>query len=79
MKELRENIHKNEQITKTYGQISDCIDYMETVENLPKSNVLRLFFEDGLNMIIRPSGTEPKIKFYLEYVNEVENNKITEK
>lgn len=79
MKELRENIHKNEQITKTYGEISGCIDYMETVENLPKSNVLRLFFEDGLNMIIRPSGTEPKIKFYLEYVNEVENNKITEK
>ena len=52
---------------------------METVQNLPNSNVLRLFFEDGLNMIIRPSGTEPKIKFYLEYVNEVENNKMTEK
>jgi len=31
---------------------------------LPKSNVLQFFTEDGCKISIRPSGTEPKIKFY---------------
>jgi len=31
---------------------------------MPKSNVLQLFTEDGSKISIRPSGTEPKIKFY---------------
>lgn len=32
---------------------------------LPKSNVLRFFFSDGTTLVIRPSGTEPKIKIYV--------------
>ncbi|MBI5219558.1 MAG: phospho-sugar mutase [Bacteroidia bacterium] len=32
--------------------------------NLPKSNVLQFFLRDGSKISIRPSGTEPKIKFY---------------
>lgn len=32
--------------------------------NLPKSNVLQFFTEDGSKISARPSGTEPKIKFY---------------
>ncbi|MBR5090620.1 MAG: phospho-sugar mutase, partial [Ruminiclostridium sp.] len=32
--------------------------------DLPKSNVLALYLEDGAKLIIRPSGTEPKIKIY---------------
>lgn len=32
--------------------------------SLPKSNVIRLFLEDETKIIIRPSGTEPKIKVY---------------
>jgi len=31
---------------------------------LPKSNVLKYFLEDGTWVCLRPSGTEPKIKFY---------------
>lgn len=31
---------------------------------LPKSNVIQLFTEDGSKITMRPSGTEPKIKFY---------------
>ncbi|MFH0974554.1 MAG: phospho-sugar mutase [Spirochaetota bacterium] len=37
--------------------------------NLPKSNVLQFFLKDGSKITIRPSGTEPKIKFYFS-VNE---------
>ena len=32
--------------------------------NLPKSNVLQFFLEEGSKISVRPSGTEPKIKFY---------------
>ncbi len=33
--------------------------------NLPKSNVLQFFTKDGSKITVRPSGTEPKIKFYI--------------
>ncbi len=36
----------------------------EKVIDLPKSNVLQFFLEDGSRISVRPSGTEPKIKFY---------------
>jgi phosphoglucomutase len=36
----------------------------EKVLNLPKSNVLQFFLEDGSRISVRPSGTEPKIKYY---------------
>ena len=41
------------------------IDYNKPEETgLPKSNVLQFFSEDGDVVSVRPSGTEPKIKFY---------------
>jgi len=36
----------------------------ETALTLPKSDVLQFFLEDGTKISVRPSGTEPKIKFY---------------
>jgi phosphoglucomutase len=36
--------------------------------NLPKSNVISFIAADGCSLIARPSGTEPKIKFYLSSV-----------
>ncbi|MFH1118725.1 MAG: phospho-sugar mutase [Bacteroidota bacterium] len=36
----------------------------ETLIDLPKSDVLQFFLETGSKITIRPSGTEPKIKFY---------------
>ena len=39
----------------------------ETAIDMPaKSNVLQYFCEDGTKVSVRPSGTEPKIKFYIE-------------
>jgi phosphoglucomutase len=51
---------------KDYGnQIAiDCNNNTSQVIDLPKSNVLQFFTEDGSKITIRPSGTEPKIKFY---------------
>ena len=40
---------------------------------LPKSNVLQFVTEDGSKISARPSGTEPKIKFYFSVKTELEN------
>ncbi|MDE7155887.1 MAG: phospho-sugar mutase, partial [Muribaculaceae bacterium] len=37
------------------------------------SNVLQYFTEDGSKVSIRPSGTEPKIKFYIEVKGKLAN------
>ena len=37
--------------------------------NLPKSNVVKLYLEDGSTVTVRPSGTEPKVKFYIGTVS----------
>ena len=39
-------------------------DYLQETEELPRSDVLKFFWADGSWMAARPSGTEPKIKFY---------------
>ena len=44
----------------------------ETAITLPKSNVISFTFEDNSYIIVRPSGTEPKIKLYLGAVGENE-------
>ena len=46
------------------NSISKVKDYSEGIEGLPQSNVLGFFFENGDQFYLRPSGTEPKIKFY---------------
>ena len=38
--------------------------------DLPKSNVVKLYFDDETQVSVRPSGTEPKIKFYIGVVGE---------
>ena len=39
-------------------------DYSKGIDGLPKSNVLKFAFENGDTMVVRPSGTEPKLKIY---------------
>ncbi|MBO7212035.1 MAG: phospho-sugar mutase [Methanobrevibacter sp.] len=46
---------------------------LETTINLPKSDVLQFFTEDGTKISIRPSGTEPKIKFYFGIKTKLNN------
>ncbi len=47
------------------GKIFNYIDGKEYSTNLPKSNVLYYDLEDSAWCCVRPSGTEPKIKFYI--------------
>lgn len=45
----------------------------EVMDDIPKSNVLIYYTEDGSKICIRPSGTEPKIKFYFSVKGNVES------
>lgn len=46
-------------------KVKSLVDYLKPDSGLPKSNVLGFTFEDGGQLFLRPSGTEPKIKFYV--------------
>ena len=65
-------------------------DYLSGIENnlakniqspidLPTSNVLQFFTEDGSKITVRPSGTEPKIKFYFGVKGELADKKEYDK
>ncbi|QOR74907.1 phospho-sugar mutase [Cruoricaptor ignavus] len=43
------------------------------MDEIPKSNVLIWYTEDGTKVCVRPSGTEPKIKFYVSVKDSLEN------
>lgn len=72
MTELRTNppteINGHKVVKRDDYDTSVSYDTVNGVENkitLPKSNVLCYYMEDGSSLIVRPSGTEPKIKMYL--------------
>lgn len=78
MKELLLNIRK-ENLKEINGlKVINVIDYLtQTEKDLPKSNVLTFDLENDAQLIIRPSGTEPLIKFYLTAaLTDKENEKI---
>ena len=55
------------------GVEHDLISGSSATIDLPRSNVLQFFTEDGYKITARPSGTEPKIKFYISLRSEVGN------
>lgn len=73
--EMMENFRKNPPATINGAQVEQLLDYeLQKGKNLrnsqswniplPKSNVLQFILSDGSKISARPSGTEPKIKFY---------------
>lgn len=59
-------------------QLSEAKDFKNNTSekiDIPKSNVLIYYTENGSKIAMRPSGTEPKIKFYIS-VNSKSNNKL---
>lgn len=51
----------------------DLINDTESQIDIPKSNVLIYYTEDGSKIALRPSGTEPKIKFYVSVNTKLDN------
>lgn len=75
IRSIMEEIRKNPPATVAGKRVLAVRDYVSSLRTevetgkqteilLPKSNVIYLELEDGNNFIVRPSGTEPKIKLY---------------
>lgn len=72
MKSIMEKLRAKE---VSFGEFNfgDVLDFSEGLNGLPKSNVLKFFFDDGNTLIFRPSGTEPKLKCYFAISAETKN------
>ena len=46
--------------------ITEVDDFLQGVGKFPREDILRYYLDDGSRVIIRPSGTEPKLKIYLD-------------
>ena len=65
MAELMRNLRSNPILKVGNACVSEVIDYEKGIDDLPKSNMLYYKLDDGSNFVIRPSGTEPKVKIYV--------------
>ena len=73
MKSLRE--HKHTEIAGI--KVKEYLDYKNGIGTLPKADVIQFILEDETYLTVRPSGTEPKIKFYISVVHN--NKKVAER
>ena len=60
--------------TPAFGgkKVNALLDYSQGLDGLPKSDVLKFLLEDNCSMVVRPSGTEPKLKVYISVTAENE-------
>ena len=69
MTELLDSLRVSPPETLAGSSVQQMIDYDRDETGLPRSNVLR-FLLDGGEAVVRPSGTEPKLKIYLTAARE---------
>jgi phosphoglucomutase len=72
MKNLMENLRKAPPAEIAGFKVVKAVDYKADGTGLPKANVLEYRLEGGAKFMVRPSGTEPKIKTYLSAVGKTE-------
>jgi phosphoglucomutase len=65
IQQIMKDMRQTPPTTLDGSKVTKVVDYLETEKTgLPSSNVLQFFDADGDVVTVRPSGTEPKIKFY---------------
>ena len=66
MKKFHESVGEGCEITAFAGKkINTVLDYSKGLDGLPKSDVLKYLMEGNCSVVVRPSGTEPKLKTYI--------------
>lgn len=64
MQEIMVEFHKG--LDQIGGKkVLETLDYSKGLNGLPKSEVLKYLLEDNCSVVVRPSGTEPKLKTYI--------------
>ncbi|HBC30594.1 MAG TPA: phosphoglucomutase, partial [Clostridiales bacterium] len=87
MKSIMEYFRENKPSSLAGKKIPTIIDYKMSISlnlikgttekiNYPKSDVLKFSFEDGSWLVLRPSGTEPKLKVYFSINGESRDKSI---
>lgn len=77
MKTFRESVGNNLKINSFANKnVLKVLDYNKGIDGLPKSDVLKYLLDDGCSVVIRPSGTEPKIKIYISVLASTKENAI---
>ena len=64
MKSIMSEFHKGIEMIGGRKVIA-VLDYSKGLDGLPKSDVLKYLLEGGCSVVVRPSGTEPKLKTYI--------------
>ena len=72
MQNLMKNLRANAPAEIAGYKVESAVDYDTDGTGLPRANVLEYHLAGGHKLMIRPSGTEPKIKVYLSAVGESE-------
>ena len=62
IKEMMEEVRESD--AQFFANVDEVRDYATGIADLPKENVIKFMLKDESWVAIRPSGTEPKIKFY---------------
>ncbi|MDO4395480.1 MAG: phospho-sugar mutase [Clostridia bacterium] len=69
-KGIMEAIATRDAAEKVFGETSEFVNYSADETGLPKANMIQIEKEDGTRVIVRPSGTEPKVKLYMSFYEE---------
>lgn len=79
MQEIMKHFHQG--IDEFGGRkVVKTLDYSQGLDGLPKSDVLKYLLEGESSVVVRPSGTEPKLKAYVSIVSDtMEESEATEK
>jgi phosphoglucomutase len=73
MQEIMEGLRNDPPKELAALRVTGVTDYLPGIKGLPASNVLQFDIEGGNKVIVRPSGTEPKIKAYV-FAHDADNS-----